>query len=420
MPKLLRKKKANESFLKYLFSLSHLWLGLLSSLILIVVCLTGSLLVFEQPIKNWANRAHRKVEVGAEKVSLDLLKQKYVDTFGAEPGRITVPASSNEAIHFFTFNRQTGERISAFANPYTGEFTGEESQALIGFFSTTLRLHRWLLVRGPGKQIVGAATVIFLFLCLSGLVLWWPKRWKQVKQGLKIKWNAKFYRVNYDLHSVLGFYALLGLFFLGATGLYFSYPSVRNGINVAFGADVEEVAQSGSGHSHGPQSNTRQGNRGANQREGRNRNQAGGRKNNLNILDQGIQKVNEELIYSSDVIINLPGRRSDNYRFKKSNRNNWLRAYLPDYIELNGRGRQVNKQLYSDLPLNEQVTTIMRPMHTGEIAGWPSMILYFVLCLIGTSLPITGFIIWYKRESKIAKKVRQEKHNYERCRLQKI
>ncbi len=92
--------------------------------------------------------------------------------------------------------------------------------------------------------------------------------------------------------------------------------------------------------------------------------------------------------------------RSNGYKFQKYNRDNTLGAYLPEYIELNRRGKQINTQAYADLAMDQKVTSIMRPMHTGEIAGWPSMILYFILCVIGTSLPITGFVVWYKREAK--------------------
>lgn len=416
MPTLLRKKKAKESLFKYIFSVSHLWLGLISSLVLIVVCLTGSILAFEGPIKRWVNQDAIKVEVTGKRLTVDSLHSIYNANYNLPAGRITVPAAANEAVNFFAFNRQTGERASVYIDPYTGKITGQESKKVQAFFSNTLRLHRWLLVRGTGKAIVGISTVIFLFLLLSGIVLWWPKRLKQLKHSLKVKTKAKFYRVNYDLHSVVGFYAMIGLFFLGATGLYFSYPQVRNGVKIAFGADPIEVRSEGGGHqhNHGTQAKgnkNRSGQQKAQGGKGRGRNRgerAGGRKaQRRNVLQKGYDLVSNELTYGSDVIINLPGRRSNNYRFQKKNRDNTIGAYLPDFIELNGRGRMLKKQLFAELPLHEKVTSIMRPMHTGEIAGWPSMILYFVLCLIGTSLPITGFVIWYKREVKTTVKSRQ-------------
>lgn len=42
-------------------------------------------------------------------------------------------------------------------------------------------------------------------MLLSGIVLWWPKKRKDLKNRIKIKWNAKWRRVNYDWHNVTTF-----------------------------------------------------------------------------------------------------------------------------------------------------------------------------------------------------------------------
>ena len=45
------------------------------------------------------------------------------------------------------------------------------------FFFTMFRMHRWLLFDSAiGRPIVGIATIIFLFLSISGVVLWFPKK----------------------------------------------------------------------------------------------------------------------------------------------------------------------------------------------------------------------------------------------------
>ena len=124
MPSLLRKKKKKESWFKYIFSVAHLWLGLASSLVLFVVCLTGTILVFEEPIKHAINAEVRYVEPGPDRKSTDELLALYKNRYDLAPGTITVPEAADEAVHFFAFDRQSGERISVYANPYTGEFIG--------------------------------------------------------------------------------------------------------------------------------------------------------------------------------------------------------------------------------------------------------------------------------------------------------
>ena len=62
---------------------------------------------------------------------------------------------------------------------YTGEIKGKYERA--PFFTTMFRLHRWLLDSMTpdggifwGKMIVGTATLMFVFVLISGIVIWWP------------------------------------------------------------------------------------------------------------------------------------------------------------------------------------------------------------------------------------------------------
>lgn len=73
-------------------------------------------------------------------------------------------------------------------------------------------------------------------MTLTGLVLRWPKRQNR-RQRFSIKWRARWRRVNYDLHSVLGFYALwLGLM-LAITGLVWGYNWFGEGLYHITGGD---------------------------------------------------------------------------------------------------------------------------------------------------------------------------------------
>lgn len=78
---------------------------------------------------------------------------------------------------------------------------------------------------------------MFCVLILSGLVLWIPKKVKDLKQALTVKLNGKFQRINYELHKTMGFYAALLLFFMAVTGLYITYPWVKNAMIVSLGGE---------------------------------------------------------------------------------------------------------------------------------------------------------------------------------------
>jgi uncharacterized iron-regulated membrane protein len=94
---------------------------------------------------------------------------------------------------------------------------------------------------------VGVSALVFCFLLISGLVLWFPKKLKYLKQALTIKTSAKWARLNYDLHNTLGFYTCLVLFFIAVTGLYITYPWMKNALIVSLGgSSIAEATAIGS------------------------------------------------------------------------------------------------------------------------------------------------------------------------------
>lgn len=80
---------------------------------------------------------------------------------------------------------------------------------------TMFRLHRWLLDSMKadggvfwGKMIVGVSTLLFVVVLISGIVIWWPRTRKALKNSLRISVGRGFRRFWYDLHVAGGMYAL--------------------------------------------------------------------------------------------------------------------------------------------------------------------------------------------------------------------
>ena len=98
------------------------------------------------------------------------------------------------------------------------------------FFNTTLRIHRWFLdapaKRGEstaGKVATGVVTLAMLPILLSGLVLWWPRSRRALKNRLAVSCSKGWMRFWYDSHVSLGFYAFLLLLIMTETGLVWSF-----------------------------------------------------------------------------------------------------------------------------------------------------------------------------------------------------
>jgi uncharacterized iron-regulated membrane protein len=110
--------------------------------------------------------------------------------------------------------------ISIYLDPPTGAVLDQVDfrNSLFGFlhvFHENLTIPQW-----SGRQIVGWAGVGMLFLSLTGIVLWWPRR-DSFMSGLRWK------RVPYtstNLHHTLGFWISIPLAVVSMTGIYLSFP----------------------------------------------------------------------------------------------------------------------------------------------------------------------------------------------------
>lgn len=390
---LIRKRRKKESLFKYIMALLHLWLGLLSSLIIFVVCLTGCIYAFKNQIIDFYNRDKVYVKVGENRIPLDTIQENFRDK-GWVINEFILPENKKKSIIISYTDQNTKISKTQYFDPYTGTQLGGANNGLDRFFAVVLDIHKTLLITKAGKQIVGVATLVFCFLLLSGFVLWLPKKWKDLKNGLTIKWKAKFYRLNYDLHNTLGFYALLMLFFIAVTGLYVTYPWMKSGIIVSLGgnpvltsgATQETTQEVSSAFSDLLQ-----------QMVDKQDELIATQETKPISIDSVNILANQYLKYTATTLIRLPGESEPWYRIKKINTNNWLGAQLPDEIIFDKKGEVKSIERFSDKPLHKQFVEISKPLHTGEIMGLPSVILYFLISLIGCMLPITGFIIWWKK-----------------------
>ena len=53
--------------------------------------------------------------------------------------------------------------------------------------------------------------------------------------------------------------------------------------------------------------------------------------------------------------------------------------------------------IFRNKPFNERVAGSIKAIHVGNVYGTFTKILYFFACLIATSLPVTGTLIWVNK-----------------------
>lgn len=373
--------------------ITHLWLGLLSSVIVFVMCLTGCLYAFKNQITDFSNREKININPNSGKVMNPDLIQAELLKQNKELTSMMIPDDNGKS--YVIGYRENNLDKSTYYNQYTGELLGQPNVSSTQFFETVLDLHRNLMMGNVGRQIVGASVLIFCILLISGLILWLPKKLKFLKQGLTVMFKAKFQRVNYDLHNTLGFYTFLMLFFIAVTGLYVTYPWVKNGLIVSLGGSSIDAISKDKDNEDDPFGGLLED---MLQKQDE-------KKNFKNVTSASVDKIvklaDHHLPYHAVTSIELPNKENPRYVVIKTNRQNFLGMMFPDEVTFDKTGVFKTKELFSDKPLNKQFTALAKPLHTGEIMGLPSIILYFIVSLIGCSLPVTGFLIWWHRFRKM-------------------
>ncbi len=369
-----------------LFNDLHLWLGIGSGLILFVVCLTGTIYTFRAEVEELLEPEKYQVTAvaGAARLSPEAVLQRLEQQVGGKVVSIEVPHKSQKAYRL-TIKKSEEERRGTvhLVDPYTGKLLGTAAGPATEFFMVIFRLHRWLLLDSEvGRPIVGGATIIFVLLIFSGLVLWFPKKLKHWKQGFTIKADANWKRVNHDLHNTLGFYSFLLLLLMALTGLCWSFEWYKSGLGTVIGTEVFG---------------------------GRGEKPAAVKAEGAGVVPlpfTGLMAAADKALpYDGDYRI-TPSDTGTVVMLTKY-KTGFFAGATADKIQLNRfNGDILAVDRFSDKPLNQQIASSIKPLHTGEIFGTFSKILYFLACLIGTSLPVTGTIIWI---NKLRKKAGRQK-----------
>jgi uncharacterized iron-regulated membrane protein len=384
--------------MKIFFRRIHLYLSLAAGLVILIACLTGAILVFEKDLQMAMSKDRYYVKAGSQKLSPDDLIKAVKESFPqakingiklyeatnrsaeigvAFPGKKEpkAEASKGGAEKKGPPQRQPGFTI--FVNPYTGKVLEKYSYRETGFYQV-FALHRWLLggEGSIGKYIVGISTFIFLFILLTGIILWWPKTRRIMQQRLSIKWKAGWKRINHDMHLVFGFYSAIFLFIFAFTGLAWSFEWFNNGIykvtnsplkappppKSTYVADVKRVpfeTALASAKRTFP---------------------------SAEFYNISMPKDSTEA-----VVVNALGRNAIHENATDA-------LYLDQYT-----GTVLGTMAFSERSLGARVRSTFKPVHTGSIWGLPSKVIAFIVCLLGVTFPITGTIMWINRTRKKSK-----------------
>lgn len=402
--------------MKKIFRKIHLWLSVPFGLIITLVCFSGAMLVFENEANEWFRRDLYYVEtVKGSPLPMDKLLEKVATTL-PDSVAVTGVSISSDPGRAYQVSLSKPRRASLYVDQYTGEVKGKSERS--GFFMFMFRMHRWLLdSMNPGnegifwgKMIVGVSTLLLVFVLISGIVIWWPRTRKALKNSLKITATKGWRRFWYDLHVAGGMYALIFLLAMALTGLTWSFPWYRTAFYKVFGVEVQQrAAQGHEQKSDAQKRNTKLAAHREKKREG-NEGRKGERSRRPENNHSDMYSVTSPFVYWQEIYDKLRRQNPEYKQISISSGtasvsfNRFGNQRASDRYSFNtDNGEFTETSLYQHQDKSGKIRGWIYSVHVGNWGGMFTRILTFIAALLGSALPLTGYYLWIKRLIKVRK-----------------
>lgn len=200
----------------------HTWSSLVCTLFLLVLCLTGLPLIFQDEIGDALGEPHSaEVAEGTPVLPLDTLlasaqasypgdATNFIALPDDDPGMATIGLIDHVdgGFHWVKFDRHSGAVI---------EDQRAGGAQKISFMDVMLSIHGSLTVGLPGTLLLGVMGLLFIAALVSGVVLYGPFTPRAGAGTLRLRGNPRLRWL--DLHNVVGIVLLAWLGVVGLTGV---------------------------------------------------------------------------------------------------------------------------------------------------------------------------------------------------------
>ena len=201
----------------------HLWTGITIGLYVAAISVSGSALVFRDKIFKALGDKPTFVAVSGPRLSAQKLRQAAEKAYPEYSVSNVFRARTPDQAVMIWLERK-GKYKQRLFDPYTGEDLGPSEPAVLRTLTWLADLHFNLLAGEQGRRINGYAALLVTLLCLTGAVIWWPGI-DQWRRSLTVRSQGNWKRVNWELHSTIGFWTYAFSLMWGITGVYVVFPA---------------------------------------------------------------------------------------------------------------------------------------------------------------------------------------------------
>jgi uncharacterized iron-regulated membrane protein len=347
----------------------HRWIGLSLGPLLALTALVGGVLVVALPIDRYAHPAffvaRTAGDARAAALPLEPLRQRILAEFGPDTNfTLRPPRRPGETLWVYVRGKWEG---TLYLDPATGAEQGRRGTHE-GAYNLLFELHSSLLLDDAGKSILALAALAYLFLLVTGLVLWWPTRWPP---RLHVTLDRGLLRGLFDLHRTGG--ALLGLL-IGvsvSTGAYMAWRPLGNFVSIAIGQQPVKPPVIPKGAPAGTPLS----------------------------LDQLVARAQEEFPGQPIGYVQVPAKIDRPLR---------VRFRLADDPHPNGiasvwlhpqTGEVLAVRRWQELDAGNGAVVLIYPLHTGVLGGPVHEAVTALLGLVLGGLGLSGVWLWWRRRA---------------------
>ena len=349
----------------------HLYLGLASAVVLVILGLTGSVIAFEADIEHWLHSDLWYVKVGSAVLPQADLIRSAEQRFA--PARVRSVQMFRDPDLIQLMRMSDGPVV--YVNPYDGTIRGQtkgatKSQKALGYIHQIhLRLtpdpRSTPTVAALGKVVVSWAGLALCLLVPTGFILWWRTR------RASIQWKGSWFRICFDTHHLAGIYAALFLFIAAFSGILIGFDFGEKAILAVthssrpgpprklFSAMPEGAASLG--------------------------------------VDEAMAIARRSIPDSSIAGILLPAGAKAVYtvlmRVPEETSESVHSSVAIDQYS----GKVLEVRNFMTDSLGYRVIRFNRSVHTGDIWGTPSRIAASMSSLMLVVMALTGLVIWWKK-----------------------
>lgn len=362
--------------LRQLWLRTHRWLALSVGWLLACVALMGATLVITGPLDRAFHpelfQARSNGPAAALAAPLEPVRQRLLGEFGSGAALgFRLPRAAADTLAVTVRSGWTG---TVYIDPASGLEQGRRGESE-GFHNLLFKLHSSLGLDELGKAILAWIALAYLFMLVTGAILWWPRRWPPV---LAVQLRKGLLRGLFDLHRTGG--AIMGLLIAVsvASGAYMAWRPLGEVVSSIAGQQPVKPPKL-------PKLAAADASKGA----------------QLADLDVLLANARAAMPDAPVFVVALPAKpdRAVRVRFKRSDdpHPNGLSSVWLDPRD----ARVLAVKRWQALDVGARAVAIVYPLHTGELGGWSLETLVTLNGLALALLGVSGIWLWWKRRRQL-------------------